>query len=86
MVAMIVEDFGARPQGPVSPICQKLSDAYGALLSPMRIIRSRGRRLLFPDPAGFLPPFHKRRPINALGRAVQLSPVSNSMRTEWRRV
>ena len=31
------------PHGPVSPICQKLSEANGApLLSPMRIIRSRG--------------------------------------------
>jgi hypothetical protein len=33
-----------RPQGPVSAICQKLSDAYSApLLSPMRTMRSGGR-------------------------------------------
>ncbi|MOA05729.1 hypothetical protein D3C78_1253390 [compost metagenome] len=31
------------PHGPVSPIAQKLSEAYGApLLSPMRTMRSAG--------------------------------------------
>jgi hypothetical protein len=40
---VVVEDFRARPHGPVSAICQKLSDANGApLLSPMRTMRATG--------------------------------------------
>ncbi len=49
VVAVIVEDFGARAARTSVPICQKLSDAYGApLLSPMRKYVRAGSLLLFP--------------------------------------
>ncbi len=57
----IVEDFGARAARTSVTHLPEVSDAYGApLLSPMRIIRSRGTLLLFPRFRRLRRRFHRR--------------------------